>query len=333
MPLALHRCRLCGRRPSTPRACWVRPIRWDRSRWASSRISSCWMPIRWPTFVTRSGSVPSWQTVDSIAGPISTDSWRSLLLQQHIERVTQRVDRRGFRKPYIEAQRRGEIERLLADPAGGEGDGNSRPECAQLFRDVDAGQTSHRDVRNDGVELIRIGAECADSDFRVGVDGATIPQDVQQALQGARQPFFVIYVQDMLAVTASSAVDERRRQILCVRADHREIYAELRSLADFAVNRDGATVVQHESMNDGQAQPGSFDSPGGEERLEDPVDRRPRHANAGVLYRDAGIFALAQFTAGRGFAFAPVHAVQGQSQDPSGRHSLSGIRAEIDQNL
>jgi len=141
--------------------------------------------------------------------------------------------------------------RLLADPAGGEGDRNSRANCAQRFRDVDAGQAAHRDVRNDGVELIRIGPEGVHGDLRVGIDGAPVAQDAQQPLHGIRQPFFVIDIQDVLAVAASSADGMRRRDINAVRADHWEIHAERRSLAHFAVDRDRAAVVHHESMDNG----------------------------------------------------------------------------------
>src|SRR6185436_5381870 len=133
-------------------------------------------------------------------------------------------------------------------------------------------------------------------------------------------------------VTASSAVGEWRCWIDRVCSDHGEIHAERRSLTDFTFYRNGATVVLHESMDDGQSKSRSFDSPGGEERLECSIHRRPRHANAGVLHGDTNILARMQLTARSDFAFGGVNVVQGQRQDASGRHGLSGIRAEIHQN-
>jgi hypothetical protein len=97
-------------------------------------------------------------------------------------------------------------------------------------------------------------------------------------------------IQDVLAVTASSAVGEPGRRVNCVRAITGKCTRNV-DFADFAVDRDGAGVVHHESKDDRQSKAGSFDT----RVVKNGSKTRSivaRHANAGVLYGDTDMLAL-----------------------------------------
>ena len=106
-------------------------------------------------------------------------------------------------------------------------------------------------------------------------------------------------------------------------------------MAQLALDEDGPAVPVGDAVHHRQAEAGALSRRlGGEERLEDPLDRRRCHAVAGVLDREADVRTRPQF---------PVAVDHGLIDDPGlepdvdpsrlAVHRLPGVGGQVDDHL